>query len=206
MTSTGMRALRTMSTLAHVLPDIRLRLRHGDRLLAEVGHPGPADPGAARRLSPCQLRQAVAEAWRQRRAGRRVALLGLPLDADPTIEVGVAAHACVLAGGVIRVGQAARWVYAFAASLDLETTRRALAPLAADAPLPAHPAVTPEPCVERIDLHHDEATGVTVVSMEVPPDPCPTRQELLLATSHRLLVACCAAELEEELAELQTPP
>jgi hypothetical protein len=63
MTSTGMRALRAMSTLAHVLPDIRLRLRHGERLLAEVGHPLPAALGGTRRLSPSQLRQAVAAAW-----------------------------------------------------------------------------------------------------------------------------------------------
>jgi hypothetical protein len=38
-------------------------LRHGERLLAEVGHPLPAALGGTRRLSPSQLRQAVAAAW-----------------------------------------------------------------------------------------------------------------------------------------------
>jgi hypothetical protein len=202
MTSSGMRALRVMCTLAHVLPDIRLRLRHAGRVLAEVGHPVPASADGARRLSPCQLRQAVAEAWRHDLAGRSVALLGLPSHADPTIEVGVAEHSRLLAGGVIRVGHAARWVYAFATPLGLAATRDALAPLAGEAPA-RHPADGPkDDGAERIELHHDEATGVTVVAMEVPPDPCPTRQELLLATAHRLLVACCAAELDDELAEL----
>jgi hypothetical protein len=196
-----MRALRTMSTLAHVLPDVRLRLRHAGRVLAEVGHPHPAVDAGARRLSPCQLRQAVAEAWRHDRAGRQVALLGLPTDVDPTIEVSVAEHSRVLVGGVIRVGHAARWVYAFATPLGLEATRDALAPLAGDPAAPLPDAGEPASC-ERIELHHDEGTGVTVVSMEVPPDPCPTRQQLLLATAHRLVVACCAAELDDELAEL----
>jgi hypothetical protein len=164
--------LRLVATAAHVLPGLRLRLRHGDRIVLDVARSPLAD---GRWITPCAFRGAVAEAHRQLELGVRLRFLELAEGSSPTIEVGVAPGDRVLPGGIYRVGVADVVVHAFATTLEPRTCRTVVAAQGGDVP--------------DVRLHHDAATDVTLVHM-VRPAAIDGDPRLLLED----LVAACLAE------------
>jgi len=140
-------AMRIAATLAHVLPTLRLRIRHdGETLLEVVAHPagvtGPA-------IDACAFRRAVACAHEHAKHGRRLAFLGVPADEEPGIDIGVRAGDQALPGGVYRVAVGGQTVHGFATTLPPRHCRQVLEGL----PDTGH----------VVRLHHDAATEVTFV-------------------------------------------
>lgn len=192
-------ALRRSALLASNLPGVRIRLSHGQQMLAEIGGTdGRQVRDGVLQLGTTPFRNAVVDAWRHQLAGGRVAMLGLAEDVEPRIEIGVNACGTVRPGNVVVVRQAGAWVYAFATSLDVQRATEALQPLALSAQ-PRHPSLAASNLVARIDLHHDDDLDVSLVWTEAPPDPCPTRDAAVMSVVHNALAACAVAELDHEL-------
>jgi hypothetical protein len=74
MTRQGIVGSRSAATLAHALPNVRLRIHEGDRVLLEVAHP-PLAPGPWPVTTACAFHAAVAEAYLGIEAGRRLVYL-----------------------------------------------------------------------------------------------------------------------------------
>lgn len=145
MTPAGMAVLRIAATLAHALPDVRIRLRDGQRTLVEVARPTDA---AEPVIGPCAFRMAVARAHEQIKAGARLSFLGLPEGIAPAVDIGVRAGDEALPGGMYRVAVGAHTIHAFATTLPPRQCRRLLARCGS---------------CEFVRLHHDAATEVTLV-------------------------------------------
>lgn len=179
MSPAAMVALRTAATLAHVLPTLRLRLRHGSETLLEVAHPvGGGRPV----VSPCAFRRAVVGAHEQAKQGLRLGLAGLPPDAEPVIEIGVRAGDAALPGGVYRVTVGDQTIHGFATILAPRRCRAVLE------------AITDSDAVVR--LHHDAATEVTFVHSVHPTTEAPVDGAHLIPA----LEAIFAEEVVRELA------
>ncbi len=204
-----MTAFRIASFVCHTLPDVRIRLRHEGRLLAEVGWdvtPHRDARSGIVRLRPCQLRSAVAEAWQHQRDGRRLGVLGLSEDVDPVIEVGVRGETIQHPGGILTVACADRWIHAFAVTLSCDQTREAIVRSEPDVG-EGRLAERADATIARVDLHHDELLGVTLVWTEtaVPSGAHPAARrgaDATLDMMRRLLAACAVAEFENELHQL----
>lgn len=147
MKPTAMAAMRIAATMAHVLPPLRVRVRHrGETLIEVVAHPaGSAGPA----IGACEFRRAVACAHEQSKRGHRMTFLGLPASEEPAIDIGVRPGDEVLPGGVYRVAIGDKTVHGFATTLPARHCRRILESL------------TDTGYVVR--LHHDVATEVTFV-------------------------------------------
>lgn len=159
MTGAGMAAMRMAATLAHVLPALRVRVRHqGQTLLEVVAHPsGAAGPA----MGACAFRRAVACAHEHSKQGRGVAFMGVPVGEEPAIDIGVRPGDATLPGGVYRVTVGDQTIHGFATTLPPRHCRQALERLADGGHV--------------VRLHHDAATEVTFVhtvtaTADAPPD------------------------------------
>jgi hypothetical protein len=179
MTPNAMAAMRIAATLAHALPSVRVRIRHADRTLLEIGHPSQAQGPA---LGPCAFRRAVASAHEQAKGGRRLAFMGLPDDVAPAIDIGVLPGDESLPGGIYRVSVGDQTVHGFATTLPARRCREVLRDL-------------PEG-VHVIRLHHDSATEVTFVHTVIASSQAPADGRHL----EPLLEALLAHEVQHELA------
>src|SRR6478736_3147964 len=100
-------ALRRSALLASSLPGVRIRLSHDGVALALVEGAGERRlVDGALHLGPAAFRRAVADAWRRQSSGGRVAMLGLPEDVEPVIDIGVNSCGTVRPGYVVVVRQA----------------------------------------------------------------------------------------------------
>lgn len=194
ISETGLRALRVAATAAFALPTIRLRIRHGDRILLEVARPDRAPrPGASSPdrspapgpgwMAPCTFRNAVARAHRLTRAGHRLQFLDLPEGDEPAVEVGLRPGDALLPGGIYRVTFEERAVHAFATTVDPARCRHLV-----DDPTTA----------TLLGFHWDEATQITLVHLEVPssfPEATAVAHEVL----EPFLARCATDELLSQL-------
>lgn len=144
-----MTALRLAASLVHTVPGLRARVRHADRVLLEVARaPHPSAPS----ITPCEFRFAVARGHAQLEAGARLGFLGLDPRADVAVEVGVPPGGATLPGGLYRLPVGDEILHAFATALPLPRCRDLLT-------TPSIPDGDPR----ELHLHHDVATGVTIV-------------------------------------------
>jgi hypothetical protein len=179
MKGEGLTALRIAATLAHALPTLRVRIRHLDRMLLEIGHPATASGPA---LGPCAFRRAVAGAHEQVKRGQRLAFMGLPADVAPAVDIGVQAGDKALPGGIYRVTVGDQTVHGFATTLPPRRCREVLATL---------------PDTDHVvRLHHDVATEVTFVHTVAPVSTAPADGRHL----EPLVEALIAEEVQHELA------
>ena len=147
MTPAGMASMRIAATLAHVLPPLRVRIRHhGETLLEVVAHPAGATGPA---IGACAFRRAVACAHEHSKHGHRLAFMGVPADEEPAIDIGVRPGDEALPGGVYRVAVGDQTVHGFATTLLPRHCREVLEGLADGGHV--------------VRLHHDVATEVTFV-------------------------------------------
>jgi hypothetical protein len=169
----GMSALRQGAALVRAVPQVRLRLRDGDRTLLDVGRPPMPDTGS-RQVSPCAFHGAVARAHDLRAAGIRLRFLSLPPGVDPAVDVGVPPADEVLPGGIVRAAMAGVWVFAL-------------------------PVAGPVPALDGdVGLHVDAAVDVTVVHAEAPlGDRAAARRAQ--AAVEAAAARCAVAELEASL-------
>lgn len=193
-------ALRRSALLASSLPGVRIRLSHDGNTLALVEGAGDRRLiGGVLHLGTGAFRRAVADAWHHQASGGRVAMLGLPEDVQPAIDIGVSSCGTVRPGNVLVVRQAGAWVYAFATTLTIDEATTAMTPLTARC---SHQHPTLGGVVSRIDMHHDDELATTLVWTEAPPDPCPTRDLATMNVVNDALAACAATELDSELLAL----
>ena len=183
----GFAALRVASTLAHIVPGLRVRLRDGDEVRAVVARSRPDDAAEGRdpvaHLSPCGFRKAVVEASLLHRSGRSLALLDL--ERDPAIDIGVPADGRSWPGGIYRVPLEQRWLYAFATTLEAEACHEVGRPVV--------DAAGPLPEIEALGMRGDPDTGVTVLYAETATSLTPL-DELRVRTLLEELLACFTAE------------
>lgn len=179
MSPAGIAAMRIAATLAHALPSLRLRIRHGDTTLVEVAHPAVATGPA---IGACAFRRAVAGAHEQAKAGVRLSFMGLAADEEPAIDIGVRAGDATLPGGIVRVEVGGTTVHGFATTLPARHCREVLEGL------PDTGYV--------VRLHHDVATEVTFVHTVTPIADAPLDGAHLAAALEALL----AVEVVHELA------
>ena len=174
--SAGVLSMRLAATMVHALPGVRLRVRLADGTGVEVAR--QPEPGAPDLVPACVFREAVVRAYEaeQREHG--------PVDdVPPTIDVGVPAGGCVLAGGIVRVPFDRVEVHAFATTLSPDACCRVFSDRA--------------DCGDDrvVHLHHDRGTDVTLVHVQGTPRDRDEVVELL----DDLLAACVAEELVETL-------
>ena len=195
--------LRRAAAMAHTTGAIGLRLSAGGVTIADVlphdtGHGAPADrwrtePGPGARIDPCQFRLAVAKAWEDHTAGRRVGLVGLDGDQPLTVTWTVAPPGRLVGLGAVRARCATRTVWAFASLLAPSALTLVLAEVAAgtDTPLAtAGDGLTAQ-------LVHDELLDATVVHIESDPVGAALPPRLLDEVLRRMVAAVGAAEVVE---------
>jgi hypothetical protein len=71
-----------------------------------------------------------------------------------------------------------------------------------DARRAADPSSASSALARRVDYHRDEHLGVTVLWLEVDEQPAAAQEDAVLGLLHRLVAACAAEEIDDDLAEL----
>lgn len=184
MTPLGLTVMRRSATLLHAVPGLRARIVHEGRTLLEVLRPcHPGDAPAGRWITPCAFHAAVGRAVAAHRAGRTLAVLGLPAGVDPTVEIG-ARHGALLAGGIAELATPAGIELGFATTLRPDVVV-ALASEPADA---KHIDVRP---------HHDPLTDATLVVHTV--HALEAARDEALDRVQRLLARCAVEELVDDV-------
>jgi hypothetical protein len=193
--------LRRAAAMAHTVGAIGLRLSAGATTIADVVPPAGSpvarwlDPGP--RIDPCGFRVAVAHAWADHRAGRKVGLAGWdghePDDRLP-VTWAVEAPGTLLGLGAVRAMCATQAVWACASLLPPDKLSALLAGATA--------AGEPSPCLGDelgAKLIYDELLDVTVVHIVVDP---PTRSivRTLDEVLRRMLAVVGAAEVVDAVA------
>jgi hypothetical protein len=196
--------LRRAAAMAHTVGGIGLRLSAGGITIADVVPPAgaPLDrwlaPGP--RVDPCGFRIAVANAWEDHRAGRRVGLVGLDGNEQGgplTVTWTVGAPGKLLGLGAVRALCATRAVWAFASVLPPDRLATVVVDVSTgEAPSP--------PLGDELaaKLICDDLLDVTVVHIEADPPVPPTRSIVptLDEVLRRMLAAVGAAEVVDAVA------
>jgi hypothetical protein len=193
--------LRRAAAMAHTVGMIGVRLSAGATTIADVVPPAGSplarrlDPGP--RIDPCGFRVAVANAWADHRAGRKVGLAGWDGHEQGvrlSVTWAVDAPGTLLGLGAVRALCATQAVWAFASLLPPDR----LSALLADATATDEPS---PPLGEELaaKLIYDELLDVTVVHIEVDP---PTRSivRTLDEVLRRMLAVVGAAEVVDAVA------
>ncbi len=176
-----MNGLRTTATLAHAMPGLAVRLRHGDRTLLTSCRP-PAPAGEGEWLPPCAFRATVGAALDHVRAGRTIGVLGLDPGVDPRVELGGCCGTTIHTGGIVAAVHGQRFVHAFATLL---------APARVRAVMESSPN-------SHLAVHYDEVTDVSLVFTESAAHPSHSAPAIV-ADMQDLLVRCAGAELAIDL-------
>lgn len=200
MTTAGLRAFRAAATLADVVPTVRIRIRDGDRHLCSVSTTPGAEEGPLPSLLPCAFRTAVGQAWRLHRQGTRLRFLGMDVEGEPAVDIGLPTGGVVLPGQIYRFpAHDDRYLFCFMTELDVPGAERAVSESLATARRcdgqpaggpPAHGA-------RRVGFHADPVTELTAVHALCTADD----QDAAAILMARLLEVCVAAEA---IAELET--
>jgi hypothetical protein len=186
--------LRRAAAMAHTIGTIGLRLTAGGNTIAEVVPPTgtPLDDwhSPAPRIDPCGFRVAVANAWADHCAGRKVGLVGWTgevLGERLTVRWTVSSPGKLLGLGAVRAMCATHAVWAFASLLPPDTLGAVLAEVGADDPAPS-PPFGDELAAKLIC---DDLLDVTIVHIEADPAVPTTRS--IVRTLDEVLRRMCAA-------------
>jgi len=179
----GMVALRGAAALVSVVPQLRLRIRNGEEVLADVRRPPFPDEDVPPQIPPCVFHQSVARAHARRREGERMRFLSLPEGVDPAVDLGLPRPDRSLPGGIVRATLAGDWVH--------------LVPVAR----------SPQDCAAAVQgrrlgdlgFHHDPDVEVTVLHLASPTGD-ERRSAEAVDCIERAAAACAVADLEELLA------
>jgi hypothetical protein len=200
--------LRRAAAIAHTIGTIGLRLSAGGATIADVVPPtgAPLDRGLTPgpRVDPCGFRIAVANAWADHRAGRKVGLVGWDgpdgneLGERLTVTWAVGAPGKLLGLGAVRAMCATQAVWAFASLLPPDTLGAVLADVGTGEAAPS----TPLGDELAAKLICDDLLDVTVVHIEADPAVPPTRTivRTLDEVLRRMLAAVGAAEVVDAVA------
>jgi len=203
----GMTSLRVAATLAHVLPGLGARIRHGDRVILEVdsgglhgasAHPASspaAEPftSAVRRIAPGGFRCAVAHAHRRRIEGEQLRFLDLEPGCDPVVDIRVPRGGTGRAGGIFCVPVAGRWLWGMAAEIDATTAYRLGAELVEES--------LPQPGVHALGIRPDVATDVSLLYAETCAGPGTSSDAWVQELFESLLARWTVADLVDRLTE-----
>ena len=159
MTPFGLGLLRQTAALVHTVPGLVATVVHESRPLVDVSWQGTRTHPAIRWLPPCGFRAVVAQALSSQRAGRDVALLGLPPGGDPTVRTRALAPATAHPFGLVSAIVGGRAVWAHATVAPPATVASVVEQVSSARSLPA----AGPPCV---DLLHDDDLDVTLVVVE----------------------------------------
>ena len=121
MTPFGLGLLRRDRGLVHAVPGLVATVVHEGRPLVDMSWQGTRTHPAIRWLPPCGFRAVVAQAIASQRAGRDVALLGLPPGGDPTVRTRALAPATAHPFGLVSAIFGGRAVWAHATLAPPET-------------------------------------------------------------------------------------
>lgn len=209
----GLAALRIAATLVHGIPKMRMRIRGGDAVIADIGwsvgpmghpsttglHGDPADAvmSAGLVLTPCGFRKAVTQAHRWHEQGRRMAFLDLPSGCDPAIDIGLPDGGVAFAGGIYRVPLDGRWLFAFATTLEASICRRLGAELVDDA--------LPMEMLKALGVRGDEDTEVSIVYAETPAQIDEASHDRVIDLLQSMLARFTAHELISDLTGSEVP-
>jgi hypothetical protein len=161
ITDVGFAALRRAATLVHSVPALRARLVHAGRVVVDVAPPGTPVPEAARGVTPCGFRRAVARAWADHRAGHRFELCDLPTGAEPAVQLGVPPCGHSFPGEIHCVPSNGRYLYVFATTFPTERCRQRADHHLCDVEVPG---------LWGVGLRADPATETTLVYAELDAD------------------------------------
>ena len=188
MTSSGMVVFRNAATLAHALPNVRLRIRDGEQVLLEVARPPlPRAPWPV--ATPCAFHASVAKAHRAVEAAQQLTFLGLPGAVEIAVDVGLPAGGAVLPGDIYRLTAGEATLHVFATALGARRCRRILAEWQR-----AHQETAAEGDDLGIGLHNDLATDISLVHVTSPGGRVAEGRALI----EDLLTAFVWAELVED--------
>jgi hypothetical protein len=197
--------LRRAAAMAHTTGAVGLRLGAGDVAIADViphdragqHERAPAEPGPHLRVDPCEFRVAVARAWQDHIAGRRVGLVGLDHGEALSVTWTVGPPGRLIGLGAVRARCANRTVWAFASLLAPNVLTGVLTEVSAACDGP--PAALRDGLAAQ--LVHDELLDVTVVHIELDPIDAPAAPPRVLDEVLRRMVASVgAAEIVDALA------
>lgn len=191
ISESGFVALRRAATLVHAVPAMRARLRVGDQVVVDVARDGAPRPPGARAVTPCGFRTAVANAWRCHRSGERLALRGVPVDVEPSVDLGIPPGGRTFPGDVHRVPLAGRLVYVFASTFGLEGCRARVDHHLCD--------VAPPPGSSAVRLRHDDATDVTLLYAEIDAERRARSEPLVVDALQSLMADIAVRQLLDEL-------
>lgn len=185
MTPAGFVALRKAVGLPHGTRGLRLRITHHGEYLAEVGHDVVVrTSGSPLRLTPCQVRLALARALVDSLAGRSVSAFGLPTGNDPEIHFGVGRDAAVLPFGIVRRTDRSASRFEFATTVAVERITD----------LCQHTNYSHHPCLsDEVDLRlaFDDAVAITTVTLSGVSSDTRVLENL----AYEMLLGCAAEEL-----------
>lgn len=188
ITDRGMAAFRTGAALVHLVPQLRLRVRHGDVVVADVARP-PFTDGGHPQISACAFHDSVARAHARHRAGEQLRFLSLPEEAEPEVDIVVPPDDLALPAGIVRVTAGNLWLHLVAVARSLDDCL----------------AVTGALGLHGVGFHHDAAVGVTVLHAScVRGDELRSRRAL--EGIERGAVRCTVADLEDYLRATSKPP
>ena len=193
MTPFGLGLLRQTAALVHAVPGLVATVLHEGRPLVDVSWQGTRTHPANRWLPPCGFRAIVAQALSSQRAGRDVALVGLPPGGEPIVRTRALAPATAHPFGLVSAIVGGRAVWAHATVAPPATVAGVVEQFSSAR---SRPAAGP-PCV---DLLHDDDLDVTLVVVERSCRACDAATLRTLAEA--LLVATCTAGLDDELEQL----
>jgi hypothetical protein len=200
--------LRRAAAMAHTIGTIGLRLRAGGTTIADVVPPtgAPLDRWLTPepRIDPCGFRIAVANAWANHRAGRKVGLVGWDgqegneLGERLTVTWAVGAPGKLLGLGAVRAMGPTQAVWAFASVLPPDTLGAVLTDVGTGDCAPSAP-FGDELAAKLIC---DDLLDVTVVHIEADTAIPPTRSMVrtLDEVLRRMLAAVGAAEVVDSVA------
>jgi hypothetical protein len=189
----GLAAVRIAATLTHMYGALRIRIRGGDRLFAEVAWPpAPRPPDGAAAIHPCAFRTSVAELWSEAREGRHAAV-----DHEPSVGLGVAPGGVVHPSGIAKIPVQDRFVYAFGATLDPDQCHEIAEELAR--------TLEPGAGVLGLGLRGDADTEVTVTYVDTAPESVlsPEDEQAVIDVLEQLMARYAVVQL---LDRVQAPP
>ena len=196
MTPLAMTALRRATHLALAIPESQVLIRHSGRLIVQcsMGARRTIDPSGTLQLCTNGLRMALGQAWSRQQSGCAVALFGLGIADDPSIELGLQPPASHRPGDIVMSRVAESWIGAFVTTADQSIVIHALESAGSAG---RHPSS----CANgSFRSRTDDSLGTTLVWAEC--QRC-TEVDPMVARLQEAVIACCALEFNDEIAGLR---
>ena len=165
MTPFGLGLLRQTAALVHAVPGLVATVLHEGRPLVDVSWQGTRTHPAIRWLPPCGFRAVVAQAVASQRAGRDVALLGLPPGGEPTVRTRALAPATAHPFGLVSAIVGGRAVWAHATLAPPDTVAAVVEQVSAAGPRPAASSRSRQRAAARPPAPRGSTSCTTTTSM-----------------------------------------